>query len=374
MRRVRGTIGWLVCGSHASDDETHMQKKETAIEVKVGALFLFSLALLVAFVLILGDFSFSEGFNFHVEFDNAGGLKPGADVAIAGLNVGTVEELRFLKNEDADGPDATAVAVRAKLRVDEEYADAIRADSDFFITTRGVLGEPYIEIVTRNFDSPPVEKGMVLRGVDPPRMDLIVAKASELLTVLTDLLDDPDIHAKDLLANTASLMKHLDEFMVGNREDFDATVDNVRDGSGEAKNLLAALNVAVEDGKELRAALSDVRSTARSAKSISGRVEKDIDPLVDDIVVTAGNARNVSASADRIVTGNEAAINDSIANVHASTERLDKLTADAQTVVSNVSEGKGTVGALISDREIYDDLKEMLRTIKQRPWKIIWKE
>jgi phospholipid/cholesterol/gamma-HCH transport system substrate-binding protein len=352
-----------------------MQKKETAIEVKVGALFLFSVALLVAFVLVLGDFSFSDGFEFNVEFDNAGGLKPGADVAIAGINVGTVEELRFIRNEEEQTqPEGYAVAVRAKLRVEKKYADAIREDSDLFITTRGVLGEPYIEIVTTDFESPQIDEGAVLRGVDPPRMDLIVAKASELLTVLTDLLDDPDIHAKDLLANTASLMKNLDNFVVDNRGDLDTTVDNVRDGSEEAKQLLAALNVAVEDGEALRATMRDARSTARHAKSIAARVDRDIDPVVDDVVVAAANARNVSESADRLVSGNEAKLNAAVENVHASTENLHKMSDDAQVLVTNVSQGKGTVGALISDREIYDDLKEMLRVIKQRPWKIVWKE
>lgn len=351
-----------------------MQKKETAIEVKVGALFLFSVALLVAFVLVLGDFSFSDGFNFSVEFDNAGGLKPGADVAIAGLNVGTVQELRFLKNEESKGPDAAAVAVRAKIRIDEKYADAIRTNSDFFITTRGVLGEPYIEIVTRDFDAGPIQKDAVLRGVDPPRMDLIVAKASQLLTVLTDLLDDPDIHAKDLLANTASLMKNLDSLLVDNRGVLDETLGNVRDGSASAKNVLAGLDSAVGDGATLKSIFADTRVVAQKANGITSRLDKDIDPLMDDVLASAGNLRHVAASADRIVTGNEAKITDTISNLQSSTAKLDRLSADAQVVMANVSQGKGTVGALISDREIYDDLKEMLKIIKQRPWKIVWKE
>lgn len=350
-----------------------MQKKETAIEVKVGALFLFSMALLVAFVLVLGDFSFSDGFTFHIEFDNAGGLKPGADVAIAGINVGNVQELRFLRNERATVDD-NAVAVQAKIRVDSQYADSIREESDFFITTRGVLGEPYIEIVTRDFDSPQIAEGAVVRGVDPPRMDLIIAKGSELLTALTELLDDPGVHAKDLLENTASLAKHLDEFVVHNREDLDATVANIRKGSDDGAELIAALNDAVADGKGIKRTLADVEHTARNANRITSRLERDIDPVVDDVVITAANARRVSDTANRVISDNEAKLTASIDNVHASTEKLNRLSSDAEVVMANVSEGKGTVGALIADREIYDDLKELLRVIKQRPWKIVWKE
>jgi phospholipid/cholesterol/gamma-HCH transport system substrate-binding protein len=348
-----------------------MAQKETAIEVKVGALVLFSLALLVAFVLALGDFSFGDGFTFEVEFNNAGGLKPGADVAIAGINVGKVESLRFNTNPTVS---ESAVGVTAVLSVDQEQADAIREDSDFFITTRGVLGEPYIEIVTRSLDAPPIEKDAILRGVDPPRMDIIVAKASELLTSLTDLLDNPEIQTKDLISNTASLAKTLDTFLTENRSDLDQTVDNVRDGSDEARQLLAALNVAVEDGQGLQRTLNDVGTTAKNARNISAKVDGKIDPVLDDVTVTAENARKISESADRLLVDNEPKIAASIDNVETSTRRLAAMSEDAQGIVDGVKNGEGTVGALLTDREVYDDLKEMLRIIKQRPWKIVWKE
>jgi phospholipid/cholesterol/gamma-HCH transport system substrate-binding protein len=348
-----------------------MAQKETAIEVKVGALVLFSLALLVAFVLALGDFSFGDGFTFQVEFNNAGGLKPGADVAIAGINVGKVESLRFNDNPTVSD---SAVGVTATLSVDPDQADAIRQDSDFFITTRGVLGEPYIEIVTRSLDSPPIENGATLRGVDPPRMDIIVAKASELLTSLTDLLDNPEVQTKDLIANTASLASTLDGFLKDNRSDLDQTVDNVRDGSDEARKLLAALNVAVDDGKGIQRTLSDVETTAANARRITSKVDGKIDPVLDDVTVTAENARKVTESADRLIVENEPKIAASINNVETSTARLASLSEDAQGIVQGVKQGDGTVGALLTDREVYDDLKEMLRIIKQRPWKIVWKE
>jgi len=36
--------------------------------------------------------------------------------------------------------------------------------------------------------------------------------------------------------------------------------------------------------------------------------------------------------------------------------------------------GEGTVGALLADEEIYDDLKEMLRELKTHPWRFFWRE
>lgn len=349
-----------------------MQKKESSIEVKVGALVLFSLALLVAFVIVLGDFSFSDQFKFHVDFDNAGGLKPGADVAISGINVGNVEKLKFHPNkDDADEP---AVEVRATLAIQQEYADAVRTSSEFFITRRGVLGEPYIEIETTSFEAPQVEEGAVLRGVQPPRMDVIVSKATDLLDTLNEMFQDPDVPVQDLVGNAASLMGNLDRVIVDNREDIDGTIQNANLTAQEAAQLLAALNVAVGDGQQLRGAVDDASATAANARRISQKVGGQIDPVMADVTATAANARQVSDQVSSLLGNNEQKINDSIDNVYTTTENLEATSQAANTVAQRIEAGEGTVGQLLADREIYDDMKELLRTIKRRPWKIIWKE
>ncbi len=356
-----------------------MQKKETAIEVKVGALVLFGTALLVAFVFVLGDFSLNEGFEFYVEFENSGGLKPGADVAIAGINVGGVESLRFVKDgakevKAIEKKDSVPVGVRVKIRVDKEYADAIRENSEFFITTRGVLGEPYIEIVTTTFEKPAIQADAVLTGIEPPRMDIIISKATQLLTVANDLLSNPEIQTKELITNTSSLMKNLNEFMVSNRGELDETVGHVKTTTKEASVLLGSLNVAVGDGKPMQQTIYDLQSAARNSRRIASSVAGKIDPLMDDVAVTAKNAKTLTESTDRILVQNEGKIIKSIDNLHGSSEKIAQMSGKADKMMNDVAAGKGTVGALMTDEEIYDDMKELLKTIKQRPWKMIWKE
>lgn len=356
-----------------------MQKKETAIEVKVGALVLFATALLVAFVIVLGDFSFSKGFQFHVEFENAGGLKPGADVAIAGLNVGSVQKLQFVKNEKNKG--MNVVVVRATLNVEKKYAESVRENSQFYITTRGVLGEPYVEIVTETFDKPSIKAGVVMRGVDPPRLDLIVAKASKLLTVLTNLLDNPEIATKDLLTNAASLVKNVNEILTANRQNIDGTFANAKTGTEEAAKLLKTLNVAVDDGDDLKNIVSDasmatrdLRRTARRALSITNEVDRKLTPILDNADVTAKNAREISQTTKSMLAKAEPKIDKTLDNVVKATDDVTAITADSKVVAAKIKDGEGTVGKLLVDREVYDDIKELMRQIKRKPWKIIWKE
>jgi phospholipid/cholesterol/gamma-HCH transport system substrate-binding protein len=54
---------------------------------------------------------------------------------------------------------------------------------------------------------------------------------------------------------------------------------------------------------------------------------------------------------------------------------LAKMTAsEAQRLMAHVGRGEGTVGALVMDEALYDDLQEMLRDLKHNPWKFFWRQ
>lgn len=351
-----------------------MSQENSSIEVKVGALVLVSLVLLGGFVFVLGDVSFSStGKRFHVRFENAGGLKPGADVAIAGLKVGQVESLSFMHKTESERR-GESVAVRATITVQEEHADSIREGSDFFISTRSVLGEPYIEVVTPSLDSPPVENGETVKGTSPPRFDLLISKTSTLLDGFIDLFRDSEVSVDEFFAHTASLVKHVDEFFVNNREDLSKVVAGARDAAKRAASILAAIQYAVGDDETAKATFDDFRATLSNARTITDQLDDDVGPMSEDVAKAAENARKATALTDEILEVNKPKIDESVTNLQESTRNVKQLSGDANQLVAGIKNGEGTVGKLLQDRKLYDDLREMLRIIKRQPWKIMWKE
>lgn len=351
-----------------------MSQKETAIEVKVGALVLFATVLLAAFVLLLGDVRFGDQFELHVQFESAAGLKPGADVAISGIDVGNVRSVEFEKNEDPE-MGLPAVAVEVTLTVDEQYADAIREDSNFYITTRGVLGEPYVEIATASFDSPAVQSGATLRGNDPPRMEIILEQATEMLEIVLEMLRDDHEDVGDLIINASTFFDVAGNAMRDNREHVDSALQGLDQTTTEASQLLAVINAVLgEDGERLDSMVGDLETTSRSARSITTQLDRDFAPLLDDVTETAATARGVAESGERIVVDNEGRIIASLENLESSSENLHVVSSDAVELMDKVKAGEGTAGALIVEREVYEDLKDITRTIKQQPWRILWKE
>ena len=55
------------------------------------------------------------------------------------------------------------------------------------------------------------------------------------------------------------------------------------------------------------------------------------------------------------------------------TNRLNKLAESAGVIIERLREGKGTVGKLLTDETIYNDLEAFVADIKAHPWKLLSK-
>ena len=120
---------------------------EKNLELKVGAMILVALVLLVTFILLLGDWSLSPQKEVTVFFQNPGGLSPGAAVKVAGRKAGKIKEMTFIGQSGPVDPVTSKPAlVKVLLVIDEPIYDALRTDAKFYVTTKGMLGDPFLEI------------------------------------------------------------------------------------------------------------------------------------------------------------------------------------------------------------------------------------
>ena len=58
----------------------------------------------------------------------------------------------------------------------------------------------------------------------------------------------------------------------------------------------------------------------------------------------------------------------------AISEDLAAASGDVRTVIDRIEQGEGSIGRLLRDEEIFEDMREFVRELKRRPWRIIWKE
>lgn len=338
--------------------------EERSIEVKVGALILVSLVILGGFILVMGGLSFEKTYPLYVDFDNPGGLQSGAAVRIAGVKVGSVKELEFLGGK-VDPKTGRRVLVRAKVYIEQRVKDAIHDDADFYVTTQGVLGEQFLAIEPGSVDHPVLQEGAVVKGIDPPRIDLFLAKAYELLdTTVTGIKNNRETLG-EIATNTAGLLKGLNVIVTGNRERIDRIIANVEEMTVEAKQLTHDARVNYVDNPKLL-------HTVDNVERLTTEIHDDAGPMLKDAREALANLNRVSSTVG--APEEQDKIRKALTDIAQLAERANATAADAQAIVTHIKKGQGTVGALVMDEEIYDDMQELVRDLKHNPWKILWRE
>jgi phospholipid/cholesterol/gamma-HCH transport system substrate-binding protein len=320
-----------------------------SLEVKVGMLVLVGVGILAALVLVMGGVSLGSTKTLTVDFTNPGGLQTGAPVKIAGIRVGSVDAMAFLGRR-ASG----RAVVRVTARVQARYADELRDDATFYITTQGVLGEQFLA----------VDLASAHEGISPPRIDLFVARAFDLLDDTVTSVRANRRQLGGIVDDLAGVLHQTNAVMARNDGRVDAILTGVERAVRDADGLVLAARERYVDGPQ-------ARRIVNRAESLLAGLERDVPPLTRD-------ARALTARLDRIAAGvGPAQIDDlqgALRDVRALTARANTIAGDVQAVSARVRSGQGTVGALLMDEEIYDDLQELVRDLKHNPWKFFWRE
>jgi len=342
--------------------------RERGLEFKVGLLILVSGAILVGFLVVLGNVSLRSGFPIHLDFDYVGSLQPGAPVKLSGIKVGKVKAVELFGGKE-DPQIHQRVQVRVTAWVEDRVSDAIRSDAEFFINTAGVLGEQYLEIVPgKDWTHPPIAPDTIVHDAhfvhDPPRTDLVVARLYEVLDGVSSVLRDDRDAIKHLLANGASAVAEVNQLLVDNRAQLGELIGGAAALAKEGKATLGKLNTGLGDGRPVASLLASTDAALGTARS-------SLQALTPGAAAFLTDATRVTGL---ITEPRLQAVDRAIDSAATAAGRAGALLDNANGVVTDLRAGKGTAGALLSRDELYTDLRELIRDLKRNPWKFFWKE
>jgi phospholipid/cholesterol/gamma-HCH transport system substrate-binding protein len=156
----------------------------TRIELKVGFFVAVGLALLAVLVLSFsrGLTLFNSSYQLRLILPNAAGLKPTADVMMAGVPIGKASDLELL-------PDGRSVAVTVSIL--SKYK--IRTNAVFHVDSLGFLGDQYIEVTpSTNLAAGFWQHGDVVQGESPFNMQQAVRSVAGLLDQAKKTVADLD--------------------------------------------------------------------------------------------------------------------------------------------------------------------------------------
>jgi len=349
-----------------------------ATRLRVVILALVSMLLFFGLLAYLADWLPENGQVYRVRFSYAGPLHPGARVRMAGQTIGRVSAVRLLDESERSDDPGHLLEVRVVIR--PEAVHLIGRKTRFVVTTRGVLGEHYVDVIPGPPGDDPLSTSHSIDGEDQPRTDLVLASVQRLVDGVIEVInEDPDA-LKNLFRNTGRLIGNLDRVLVRNGESLDELIKGLSDaGNGVARG--------VGDGSDLAAAIRELRAASSSITTDVPRMATDISKVangLDGTLTSVGSAAKEIDKAAAGINGALGSINSLLGDDQGKVEdfykkalgvvaELNGVTKSVKSVLSAIDRREGLVGALIHDPEPLEDFKELLHELRKQPWKLVWK-
>lgn len=303
-----------------------------------------------------------DTFKLHVNFDNPGSLAVGSQVRISGIVGGRVSRVEFLCDEN-EGRTDDDPCIRVTVEIQARFQDIIHDDASFHVGSQGMLGEAYIDIDPGSHDRPPLERGAVVRGTSPPRLDIALARGSEVVEILGDVTAEN----RELIAR---IPKSLSPLLT--------TDDSSQMDKDRLENWLTTAHAMTEQGAD---AVSQARGQYIDNPKISRALDK-MDEMTTDLDRDIGPALKSTASKlektdsflSEISSDDQDGVRAMVGQISTKATEADEMATKIGKIVQFVEAGEGTLGSFMMKEQLYDDLHEMVIDLKHNPWKLLWKD
>lgn len=308
---------------------------------------------------------FEDQVTYRAFFPNVQGLTDKSPVWIGGLEVGRVVGIAFTEDSPERG-------IQVSIRVTKKYSDRVRQDSVARLSSLGMLGEKAVDISLGTMKAQPIPPEGELRTDTSGDLNTLMQAAGDVLNdsraishslkTAVDTYADPQL-AKDVSASLHSLRTLLEE---------------VEKGDG----VLHALVYDKESGKQVRVLLANASQTAQRMDAAVGHVEALLaevqkgDGTAHALIYGKEGAQALSelgAAAGQLaglIEDAKASPNGAVHQLVYGDARgmfadLGSAAADLKKITSTIASGQGTVGGLISDPTVYEDLQDVLGNVKR---------
>ncbi len=345
-------------------------------QVRGGIFILLALIFFAGGVLLMGQKTkmFVNKGSMRVVMTDVVGLKIGAPVWLAGVDVGLVTNILF-----ADPKNSNAVSI--DIDVDTNAMKKIGADSKVTIKTRGLMGEKYVDILPSKqySDTPPA----LLQGSAAAKLDDVIQKAGEAFDKVNGIIDNIDKGQGTLgkLNKDETLYSNLARLAVEMKE----LVVTINRGDG----TLGKLNRDPEPYNKLLSILNRADRTLQDIQSADGTLNKLIHDKALYSKLTSLADKGIQSAEDfselnRKILSKDGTVGMLLSDRQVYDKGISLLTRAESSVkaieeiTGKVNRGDGTAGLMVNDKALYEkmnrmveDLNAVIKDFKDDPRKYI---
>lgn len=339
-------------------------------ELKAGLFVIVSTTLVATLILVMGKEHqiFASQSPFYSQFADVKGLSSGAPVRLGGISIGRVDEVGF--SSDENDP-----SVHVRLLINDSYLDRVREDSVATIDTQGLLGDRFISLSSGSSGAS-LAPGSVIQSAVLADLDQVLLRAQQAVentaqiteqinTSLTGLSPDTFQNiasASQSIADLARAVKSekgfLHRLIYSEKEgeqlirslattssDISALINEARHGNGLIHSLLYS-KTGDATVQQILATLRDISDASKGVSSVASAASSE-NGLLHDVLYTPVKPGSVANRIEEVLTA------------------LAAVASNLQSTSNALAYGSGSLGALIIDPTLYDNLVEVTGDAKR---------
>ncbi len=277
-------------------------------ELKVGLLTLLAIASMVVVTLKItsNKATFGEFIEYRTIINDATGIYENSSIKVAGIVAGKIKTIELSGS-------------KALIKFDVLKTIKMTDFSRLRIKSVGFLGDKYIDIYLGNPDSPRLKEFAMIKADTGAGFEQLGKDASEILKdvkVIAKVIKD-SLYTEDKENAIKLIVDQINEFS-----------HNANDISNSLKRVLSG-----NEGK--------INDIVENLKKVSEQIAYETDRYQD------GSFMNDLDQVEPIL------------------EKVDLAMADLQQIMADVKAGKGTVGKLLRDEEVIDQVTETLSGVNR---------
>ncbi|NOY85724.1 MAG: MCE family protein [Deltaproteobacteria bacterium] len=310
-------------------------------EARLGIFVIVGFAIFVWGTMKVTQLGEKNGYELTAVFHDASGLEINAPVRMVGVNVGRVKNIDIVERQ-----------AQVTMVIEERFS--VDRDASLSIKNQGILGDKYIQIepgTAKDYYRPGETVVRTKSSVDMDKLFQSLESAgrdlSGLLSSLRKVIasDEGEKSLSQILKNTRDLSGNLNRMVSENQGKVKRILSNVESLS---KNLDA---IASENREEFRTAISNIRQVSES--------------LRDDLPTLTSKLGNASDEVTGIISENRENIKSTIERIQRDSEILENTLKSVRTIAQRIESGQGTLGKLINEKAVYNNLNETLAGVNK---------
>ena len=325
--------------------DTHNQK----FRFRLGLFVVGGLTIFILAIFIIGKQKnlFNPVFKLTTTFSNVSGLQVGNNIRFSGINVGTVDNIVIVND----------TTVRVDMVINNDVRQFFKTDCKVTLGSEGIIGDKLLFITQGSPDAPLIKDGQRLISIEPIETNAIIARLDETSKNAEIISNQLSEITFEINRGHGTVSRLIQDSILA--ENFNQTIANLKQfskGLTGSDAVIASLKVTAGNAEYISGQLALIMNKINNGDGTLGWLIQDTTIAVN-LNQTILNLKKSSIG----LTGTDTIM----ASLNVTAGNAAILSKQLTEIMYNINNGNGTLGRLIRDSTLAENLNLTLINLKK---------